>query len=214
MSTAWPPTALGLVLTVTALLAAPLPARTEPTVIYRCTAPDGEVTFQNGTPCAAGHQQQRRVIDIAAPLPAFVPAPAAPARAPAVPLISSLPAAPVAKADTQRDSGPKPPPPALYSCRVYDNSTYWRDDDTPPARCRPLQTVGIGGVPGLGAGQACERHEDVCTPVPDEDLCRSWDARVREAEFRWRFGDDGARESARIEYERLFTQLQDSVCAP
>ena len=86
MIRAWPPTTLGLVLTVTALLAAPLPARTEPTVIYRCTAPDGEVTFQNGTPCAAGHQQQRRVIDIAAPLPAFVPAPAAPARAPAVPL--------------------------------------------------------------------------------------------------------------------------------
>ena len=93
MSRAWPPAALGLALTLTALIAAPLPARTEPTVIYRCTAPDGEVTFQNGTPCVAGHQQQRRVIDIAAPLPAFVPAPAAPARAPAVPLISSLPAA-------------------------------------------------------------------------------------------------------------------------
>ena len=115
--------------------------------------------------------------------------------------------------DADGEALAKSPPPALYSCRVYDNSTYWREDDAPPARCRPLQTVGIGGVPGMGAGEACERHEDVCTAVPADDLCRAWDARVREAEFRWRFGDSGTRESAGVEYERLFKQLQASACA-
>lgn len=213
MSAAWHPAALGLALGVTALLSGPLPASAEPTVIYRCTAPDGEVIFQNGTPCTAGHQQQRRVIDIAAPLPAFVPAPPAPERVPAVPSISTLPAAVPATPDADGEALAKSPPPALYSCRVYDNSTYWREDDAPPARCRPLQTVGIGGVPGMGAGEACERHEDVCTAVPADDLCRAWDARVREAEFRWRFGDSGTRESAGVEYERLFKQLQASACA-
>lgn len=205
--------ALGLVLLASALMSAPAPGYAEPTVIYRCTAPDGEVIFQNGTPCTAGHQQQRRVIDIAAPLPAFVPAPAPPERVPAVPLISTMPATAPAAANADIDAGPRSPPPALYTCRVYDNSTYWREDDAPPARCRPLQTVGIGGVPGVGAGQACERHEDVCTAVPADDLCRAWDARVREAEFRWRFGDGSGRESARVEYERLFKQLQQSACA-
>lgn len=213
MSATRHPAALGLALGVTALLSGPLPASAEPTVIYRCTAPDGEVIFQNGTPCTAGHQQQRRVIDIAAPLPAFVPAPPAPERVPAVPSISTLPAAVPATPDADGEALAKSPPPALYSCRVYDNSTYWREDDAPPARCRPLQTVGIGGVPGMGAGEACERHEDVCTAVPADDLCRAWDARVREAEFRWRFGDSGTRESAGVEYERLFKQLQASACA-
>ena len=213
MSATWHPAALGLALGVTALLSGPLPASAEPTVIYRCTAPDGEVIFQNGTPCTAGHQQQRRVIDIAAPLPAFVPAPPAPERVPAVPSISTLPAAVPATPDADGEALAKSPPPALYSCRVYDNSTYWREDDAPPARCRPLQTVGIGGVPRMGAGEACERHEDVCTAVPVDDLCRAWDARVREAEFRWRFGDSGTRESAGVEYERLFKQLQASACA-
>ena len=213
MSATWHPAALGLALGVTALLSGPLPVSAEPTVIYRCTAPDGEVIFQNGTPCTAGHQQQRRVIDIAAPLPAFVPAPPAPERVPAVPSISTLPAAVPATPDADGEALAKSPPPALYNCRVYDNSTYWREDDAPPARCRPLQTVGIGGVPGMGAGEACERHEDVCTAVPADDLCRAWDARVREAEFRWRFGDSGTRESAGVEYERLFKQLQASACA-
>lgn len=213
MSSAWHPAALGLALSVTALLSGSLPAHAEPTVIYRCTAPDGEVIFQNGTPCTAGHQQQRRVIDIAAPLPAFVPPPPAPERLPAVPLISTLSTALPATPDADGEALAKSPPPALFSCRVYDNSTYWREDDAPPARCRPLQTVGIGGVPGMGAGEACERHEDVCTAVPADDLCRAWDARVREAEFRWRFGDSGTRESAGVEYERLFKQLQASACA-
>ncbi len=189
-------------------MTAPPPGRAEPSVIYRCTAGDGAVTFQNGEACPAGHQQQRRVIEIAAPMPEFV-APGRPDPAPAVPLISALPVLPVQEAV---DAGPATPPPPLFTCRVHDGSTYWREDDTPPARCVPLQTVGIGGLPGLGAGEACERHEDTCTAVPDDDLCRAWDNRVREAEFRWRFVEGRGRETARLEYERLFTALQASTC--
>ena len=214
MSATWHPAALGLALGVTALLSGPLPVSAEPTVIYRCTAPDGEVIFQNGTPCTAGHQQQRRVIDIAAPLPAFVPAPPAPERVPAVPSISTLPAAVPATPDADGEALAKSPPPALYSCRVYDNSTYWREDDTPPPRCRPLQTVGIGGLPGMGAGQACEQMADVCEAVPEAALCSSWETRVREAEFRWRYAQTREQPQLRLEYEQLFSTWRDSSCGP
>lgn len=198
-----------------ALACLPAPAlQAAPTVIYRCTAADGAVTFQNDTPCAAGQQQQRRVIDIAAPIPAFTPPPVVRDAAPGVPLISELPAPAAAQAAPEpADDAPRPPPPALFACRMYDNRSYWRDDGTPPLRCRPLPTVGIGGLPGMAAGQACEMHEDVCTEVPEAERCLAWDNRVREAEFRWRFGEPGERELARLDYERLFTLLQASHCA-
>lgn len=199
-------------LSLVALLA-PLALQAAPTVIYRCTGADGGVTFQNDTPCAAGQQQQRRVIDIAAPIPAFSAPPAAPERAPAVPMISSLPTAGRPPDPTPEDATPRPAPPALFACRVYDNRSYWREDDAPPLRCRPLPTIGIGGLPGMGAGQACEMHADVCTAVPDAELCLAWDNRVREAEFRWRFGEPGERDAARLDYERLFKVLRGSHCA-
>lgn len=201
----------GIALALACLLVAPA-LQAAPTVIYRCTGADGAVTFQNDTPCAAGQQQQRRVIDIAAPIPAFTPPPVVPEAAPGVPLISELPAPAETALESPEDAS-RPPPPTLFTCRMYDNRSYWRDDGTPPLRCRPLPTVGIGGLPGMGAGQACEMHADVCTEVPETERCLAWDNRVREAEFRWRFGEPGERESARLDYERLFTLLQTSHCA-
>ena len=179
------------------------------TVIYRCTDPSGAVTFQNGTACPAGHRQERRVVEMASPMPTFVPAPAPPLQAPQVPLISQMPATPAAAAE---DAATPEPPPALFACRVYDNSTYWREDDTPPLRCKPLQTVGIGGLPGMGAGQACEQVADVCEAVPADALCSAWETRVRESEFRWRFAQGAAQAPLRVEYEQLFTTWRDSNC--
>lgn len=185
------------------------------TVIYRCTDAAGAVTFQNDTPCPAGHAQQRRVVEMASQIPAFVAPPAAPVVPPAVPLISRLPAPAAEPADTARaDDAAAEPPPALFACRVYDNSRYWREDDTPPPRCRPLQTVGIGGLPGMGAGQACEQVSDVCEAVPADALCSTWETRVREAEFRWRFAQGAAQAPLRAEYEQLFTIWRDSSCGP
>lgn len=179
------------------------------TVIYRCTDPSGAVTFQNGTACPAGHRQERRVVEMASPMPTFVPAPAPPLQAPQVPLISQMPATPAAAAE---DAATPEPPPALFACRVYDNSTYWREDDTPPLRCRPMRTVGIGGLPGMGAGQACEQVADVCEAVAEDALCSSWETRVREAEFRWRYAQGRAQDPLRLEYEQLFNTWRNSTC--
>lgn len=179
------------------------------TVIYRCTDPSGAVTFQNGTACPAGHRQERRVVEMASPMPTFVPAPAPPLQAPQVPLISQMPA--TLEAAAEDDAAPEPPP-ALFACRVYDNSTYWREDDTPPLRCRPMRTVGIGGLPGMGAGQACEQVADVCEAVAEDALCSSWETRVREAEFRWRYAQGRAQDPLRLEYEQLFNTWRNSTC--
>lgn len=180
------------------------------TVIYRCTDAAGAVTFQNGTACPTGHKQERRVVEMATPMPAFVSPPATPVAPPQVPLISRLPAAEAVV--PREDSDAPEPPPALFACRVFDNSTYWREDDTPPLRCRPMQTVGIGGLPGMEAGQACEQVADVCEAVPAEALCSTWETRVREAEFRWRYAQGRAQDPLRLEYEQLFTTWRDSSC--
>ncbi len=188
-------------------------------VIYRCTEASGAVTFQNGTPCPSGTQQQRRVIDIPAPMPAFQPPPRD-NTPPAVPLISTLvvpkveavTTTPSADDATVADDMPRLPPTPLFACKVYDDSTYYREDDTPPPRCRPLQTVGIGSLPGLGAGQACETVVDVCAPVPDDALCRLWETRVREAEFRWQYAQGRERDVLRRDYELLYTDYAATTC--
>lgn len=179
------------------------------TIIYRCTDSSGTVTFQNGARCPAGHKQERRVVEMASPIPTYVPPPAPPVQKPQVPLISQLPASAASAAE---DAATPEPPPALFACRVYDNSIYWREDDTPSLRCRPLQTVGIGGLPGMGAGQACEQVADVCEAVAEDALCSSWETRVREAEFRWRYAQPRAQDPLRIEYEQLFTTWRNSSC--
>ncbi|MEN4905187.1 DUF4124 domain-containing protein [Luteimonas sp. TWI1437] len=177
------------------------------TVIYRCTDADGAVTFQNGRPCAPGQQQQRRVVEIAAPLPAYV-APARPAPA----------ATPAPAPRTPPDVAAEPPavrtpPPPLYACRSYDGHIDWREDATPPTRCRPLQTVGIGGLPGIGAGQACERVEDSCEAVAADALCAAWQARLHEAEFRWRYADRATGPALRQAYEQMRATWDGSACA-
>jgi len=189
------------------------------TVIYRCTDAAGAVTFQNGTACPPGTQQQRRVIDIPAAMPAFQPPPRTDTP-PAVPLISThvVPERDTATTAQAGDgaavepTGERTPPPPLFACKVYDQSVYYREDDTPPARCRPLQTVGIGNLPGMGAGQACETVADVCTAVPEDALCRLWDTRVREAEFRWQYAQGRERDALRLDYETLYTAYAGSTC--
>ncbi|UNK41861.1 DUF4124 domain-containing protein [Luteimonas sp. S4-F44] len=196
-------------LTAVALLLSAVAADTAAadTVIYRCTDADGAVTFQNGRPCAPGQQQQRRVVEIAAPLPAYIP-PARPAPAATPPQAPRTP--PDVAAEPPAVRAPLPP---LYACRSYDGTIDWREDATPPTRCRPLQTVGIGGLPGLGAGQACERVEDSCEAVAADALCDAWQARLHEAEFRWRYADSASSPALRQAFERMRATWDGSACA-
>lgn len=194
------------------LAVAPL-LRAEPVTVYECTEPEGIVTVRTGSPCPPGQPQRIRVVDAPPPLtlqPAYVQE-----RRLVPQEVPALRAAPTggdeATAAAESERGPPPP---LFQCVRYDGHRYFHEDADPPAHCRPLQTVGIGGVPGIGAGQACERVYDECEPVPEEALCQAWDTRVREAGFRWKFAGPG-REAVplRADYEALAAVLAASACS-
>ena len=180
-------------LAVLLLAAAPL-LHAAPVTVYECTEPDGIITVRTGAPCPEGQPQRIRVVDAPPPLtlqPAHVTE-----RRLAPQELPVLRRGPVEGDDGEEAVAEAPaPPPPLFQCVRYDGQRYLHDSGDPPPQCRPLQTVGIGGVPGMGAGQACERVYDECEPVPEESLCQAWDTRVREAEFRWKFA--GSRREAR-----------------
>lgn len=196
------------------LMAAASALRAEPVTVYECTEPDGIITVRTGLPCPEGQPQRIRVVDAPPPLtlqPAYVMERRLQPQG--LPVLRS---APSGSDDDEGIAGtPEPePPPPLFQCVRYDGHRYLHDNDAPPAHCRPLQTVGIGGVPGIGAGQACERVYDECEPVPDEALCQAWDTRVREAEFRWKFAGSGSEAAPlRARHEELAGIHAASTCS-
>jgi hypothetical protein len=183
--------------------------------IYRCTDADGTVTLQNTQPCASGQRQDTIAVDVPPPFPAFVPPPVAHARPLQVHPVTRVDDGAGDGHDAAADSASEPaPPPPLFQCRRWDGEHYTTEDDTPATRCRPLNTVGIGGLPELGAGQACEQVVDVCEPVPGDVLCRAWSTRVQEAEFRWKMAPRGVDARDRqAEYARLAALHEGSTCA-
>ena len=194
------------------LLAAAVPAlHAEPVSVYECTEADGMVTVRTGTPCPEGQPQRIRMVD--PPPPVTLQPPYVEGRVLAPQELPVLSAGSVVSAEEEAEAQERTPPPPLFQCLRYDGQRYLHDNDDPPSRCRPLQTVGIGGVPGIGAGQACERVHDECEPVPADGLCRAWDTRVREAEFRWKFAGSGREaESLRAAYEELAAIHAASTC--
>ncbi|NZA25823.1 DUF4124 domain-containing protein [Luteimonas sp. SJ-92] len=207
-------------ITAAALLLAVPAAAQQTIVIYHCTDAGGAVTVQNDAPCPAGTTQRTREIDPPPPLPAYVPMapppePAASTLVPLAPLTAGErpPDDPAAVAARAIDLRSLPPPP-LYQCVTYDQNRYFTADAEPQSRCQPMQTVGIGGLQGLGAGAACIRVVDTCAPVPEQALCEAWRARLDEAEFRLKFArghyDTRAR---RDEYAALERTLDASTCA-
>ncbi|NLG59801.1 MAG: hypothetical protein GX538_06535 [Gammaproteobacteria bacterium] len=194
------------------LLAAP-GLQAEPVTVYECTEPDGIITVRTGSPCPPGQPQRIRVVDPPPPLtlqPAHVQE-----RRLAPQELPKLRAGTATAAGAEAAEPPPPePPPPLFQCVRYDGHRYFHDDGQPEPHCRPLQTVGIGGVPGIGAGQACERVYDECEPVPPEALCQAWDTRVREAEFHWKFaGSSREARPLQARHEELAAILAGSTCA-
>lgn len=190
------------------LLLVPSAGARNSVVIYRCTDAAGALTIQNDVPCPAGTRQQREVIE--SPLPPLTPAYVPPAPEPPPQPISA----------SREDARPEPaaeaerrPPPALYQCRTWADDGYLTDDSTPKERCAPLQTVGIGGAPGVGAGAACEMVVDTCEQVPAEGLCEGWQRRLREAEAALRFGRYESRQAAEAEIERVARIGSQSSCS-
>lgn len=196
-------------------LALGTPLAAQEVVFYRCTDASGAVTLQNGTPCAKGSKQEKRVIQgvptgslptaaapAPAPVPALPPAPAAPA---APPRVAPKPAA-VADED-------RLPPPALFECRTYDNGRYLSDDGQPPPRCAPVAVTGLDGTNNTAAGSACQMVSDQCQRITDDALCTSWKQRLREAESQLRFGTTAQRDTAQGDVERMRRIVNESSCA-
>lgn len=188
-------------------------AHAAPVTVYECTGADGMVTVQTRGPCPEGHAQRTRTVD--PPAPASRPPAHAEGRVLRPPQLPQLRAVGgPADAQAAATPAPPPPPPPLYQCTRADGSRYLHENGNPPSQCLPLQTVGIGGVPGVAAGRACERVRDTCTPVPAEALCQAWETRLREAGFRWKFAsspDNAGTLQAR--YEALARIHAASACA-
>lgn len=193
------------------LLVAPsgLPAWAQSTIIiYHCTDTQGQLTVQNGTPCPRGSRQDAREMEVAAPPP---PRPWVAPPPPPSPTAQAASDAP--PAEGEEPPAPPPQPPTLYLCTRVDSEVYFSESETPPSYCARLQTVGIGGNQGIGAGEACEVIVDTCTEVPAEAQCRSWRQRVREAEAAWRFAPPETARDLEREHARLAGVYAASSCA-
>ena len=181
-------------------------------VIYRCTDSFGALTVQNNVPCPKGSHQDKRVIDVPPPMPAYVPPPVAPTvvAAPdpvAPPVVDDTPAdAAIADAD-------RLPPPMLFRCNTFDNDSYLSEVAEPPPRCVRLQTVGLdGSADSNGGSVACQMVTDQCERVPDGAVCDAWKQRLRESEATWKFARADDSDASQDEYERVRKIVRESTC--
>lgn len=196
------------------LLCAPLALPAQDTVFYKCTDAKGNVSMQNGTPCAAGMKQEIRRIGEVKVVP--VPAKKPPAEEPPPPpqygefvLVSG----PAAQRRPATEAAGLPPPPPLFQCRTWEGETYFGEDVAPPPRCAPLQVTGIDGRVSPGMASACEMRPDSCAAVPEAQLCASWYRRLDEAEFKLRYADDGSRRERQAAFDAVDAKIKASRCA-
>ncbi|MDO5505748.1 MAG: DUF4124 domain-containing protein [Pseudoxanthomonas suwonensis] len=206
-----------------ALLAWPAGAGAEQIVIYRCIDAFDQVTIQNGTPCPKGSRQERRTVEAVQAMPAFQPPVVVPSPQPTQ-VDSTLPEADASTDEhataTAADAGEATidaeallPPPPLFECHTWDNDRYLSDSGEPAPRCVRMDTVGIGGLSNLGAGEACRMVTDQCQRIGDDAVCEAWARRAREAEAGWRFAPAELAEQRRTELERIRRILRESTCA-
>ncbi|MGX5672605.1 DUF4124 domain-containing protein [Thermomonas sp. XSG] len=203
-----------LVLVLVLLLCAPLALPAQDTVFYKCTDAKGNVSMQNGAPCASGMKQEIRRIGAVKTMPV-------PARKPQV----EAPAPPPQYGDFVLVSGPSmqrtpapeaaglPAPPPLYQCRTWDGETYFGESAEPPPRCAPLQVTGLDGRAQVGMASACEMKQDSCAAVPDAQLCATWYRRLDEADFKLRYADDGTRRERQAALDAIDAKIKASRCA-
>ena len=196
------------------LLLAPRAATAQETVFYKCTDASGNVSMQNGTPCAPGMKQEVRRIGEVKTVPVPVQKPKAEAP-PSQPVYGQFVL--VSGPNSQRAPAPEaaslPAPPPLFQCTTWEGDTYLGDTATPEPRCAPLQVVGIDGGASPAMGQACEVKEDQCTEVPAEQLCASWYRRLDEAEFKLRYARDADRGERQATHDDIAAKIRASNCS-
>lgn len=198
-----------------ALLLVPRPATSQDTLFYKCTNAKGEVSLQNGTPCAPGMKQEVRRIGEVRTVPVPAKKPEVPA-APPPPVYGEFVL--VSGPNMQRKPAPEaaalPPPPPLFQCKTWEGDTYFGETEKPEPRCIPLQVTGIGGAANLGAGSACEMKQDACTATPAEQLCDAWLRRLDEAEFKLKYAGSDNEGERKAAFEAIDAKVKASSCSP
>ena len=197
------------------LLCLPWMARAQETVFYKCTDAKGNVSMQNGTPCAAGMKQEiRRIGSVrTVPVPAKKPKPEEPPPEPKQYGEFVLVGGPNSQRTPAPEAAGLPAPPPLYQCASWKGDTYYGETATPEPSCVPLQVTGIDGSAALGMGSACEMKQDNCTEVPAEQLCAAWYRRLDEADFKLRYADDDSRRARQAAYDAVDAKIKASRCA-
>lgn len=196
------------------LLCAPLALHAQQqTVFYKCTDAKGNVSMQNGTPCAPGMKQEvRRIGEVkTVPVPAKKPAPEP---EPEKPVYGEfvLVAGPNSKRAPAKEAAGLPDAPPLFQCRSWDGKDYLGDTATPPPRCAPLEVTGLNGG-SAGMASACEMKDDTCTAVPAEQLCTTWYRRLDEAEFKLRYAGNDNRGERQAAFDDIGAKIKASNCA-
>lgn len=191
-------------------------AQADSTVIYRCTDASGALTVQNGTPCPKGSKQDKRTIAAPVVMPAYAPPPpppVAPAPAPAAPPTEPVaPPRPDVPTPATIAAADRLPPPPIYQCSTFENTTYLSEDFEPKPRCVRATVTGVDGDPNSGAGEACEMKYDLCARVPDAGACDGWKQRQREVESTWRYAPGGNKRALQDEFARISRILSDTTC--
>lgn len=192
----------------------PWAAQAQETVFYKCTDAKGNVSMQNGAPCAPGMKQEIRRIGAVktVPVPARKPQAQAP---PAPPQFGEfvLVSGPAQQRAPAPEAAGLPAPPPLYQCRTWEGDTYFGESPEPPPRCMPLQVTGLDGRASAGMASACEMKQDSCTAVPDAQLCASWYRRLDEADFKLRYADDATRRERQAGREAIDAKIKASRCS-
>jgi len=120
--------------------------------VYKCTAPDAAITYQD-KPCPAHrHQSTLELPDepIVTPLPA--------------PTLSSPPP-PASAAPVPIAEAPPPPLPTMYACTTYDGEKQYLSDTLPAPYPVPL---GALGYPGQSLDQAYGGPNRLGLSAPEE----------------------------------------------
>ncbi|QIL19312.1 hypothetical protein [Thermomonas sp. HDW16] len=197
------------------LALAPRAAPAQETVFYKCTNAKGEVSMQNGTPCAPGMKQEIKRIGSVRTVPVPAAKPKAEA-APPAPVYGEfqLVSGPNMKRKPSPEASGLPPPPPLYQCTTWEGDDYLGETATPEPRCAPLEITGIDGSAGLGAGSACEMKEDKCTAIPAEGLCEAWLRRLDDADFKLKYAGNNNRNERQAAFDAIDAKVKASNCSP
>ena len=197
------------------LLLASLGAQAQETVFYKCTDAKGNVSMQNGVPCAAGMKQEvKRIGEVrTVPVPAKKPAVAeAPEAKPEYGEFVMV-RGPEVKRAPAPEAAALPAPPALFQCRTWENKDYLGETGTPEPTCAALQVTGIDGSAALGMGRACEMKYDTCTAIPAEQLCAAWYRHLDDAEFKLKYAGDDSRPLRQAAFDAIDKKIKASNCS-